>query len=277
MCKIQIFLSNQRRIWYCTWKDQNRHGFLRQDVKHISLNIPQYTAIINKYKQSPFPADSEWKRAGEKKKKKVCICFLYNFGMHSGFTPGSREREAEDAILVRISCLKRAWIFSSTLSIIVPWPWEQDIFRSTLTNSERLFCRWRDEGQFSQARDKLTHCILRRWHRRCWPAGRWGLLTPLRLPLHCLELLRSLQHCPPCTLQKTDHAWGSWSTWQPLYIWCHWRQPKVTELSYSWHPCISCCCLWILLIATVNGVITAEGVTGYFCVVLLTSPMNIRK
>lgn len=166
MCEIQIFLSNQRRIWYCTWKDQNRHGFLRQDVKHISLNIPQYTAIINKYKQSPFPADSEWKRAGEKKKKKVCICFLYNFGMHSGFTPGSREREAEDAILIRISRLKRVWIFSSTLSTMVSWPWEQDIFRSTLMNSEGLFCRWRDEGQFSRARGKLTHCILRRWHRR---------------------------------------------------------------------------------------------------------------
>ena len=64
------------------------------------LNIPQCTAIINKYKQSPFPADSEWKRAGEKKKKYVCICFLYNFGMHSDFTPGSREREIEYIILI---------------------------------------------------------------------------------------------------------------------------------------------------------------------------------
>lgn len=88
-------------------------------MKHVSLNIPQYTTLINKYKQSLFPADSEWKRAGEKKKKNGCICFPYNFGIHSDFTPGSREREAADTILKLNLYLEREQILSSALSTMV--------------------------------------------------------------------------------------------------------------------------------------------------------------
>jgi len=53
-------------------------------------------------------------KSWREEEKNVCICFLYNFGMNSGFTAGSRGREAEDAVLIHFSCLERA-IFSPAL------------------------------------------------------------------------------------------------------------------------------------------------------------------
>lgn len=57
------------------------------------LNIPQYTTIINKYRQSPFPADSEWKRAGEKKKMSVYVFFIILECIQASHQAAEREKQ----------------------------------------------------------------------------------------------------------------------------------------------------------------------------------------